>query len=69
MASAPHGNGNAAGHNAVGAEVAAFDIGDVHGAATAAAIALFLAEEFGEHQLRIGPLADAVAVAAMVEVM
>ena len=41
------------------------DIGDVHRAAAAAAIAVFLAEELGEHALRIGALGDAVAVAAM----
>ena len=37
----------------------------MHRAAAAAAIALFLAEELGEHQLGIGPLADAMAMAAM----
>ena len=51
--------------DAVGAEIAALDIGDVHRAAAAAAIAVFLAEELGEHQLRIGALGDAMAMAAM----
>src|SRR5204862_1123704 len=60
-----HGNGNTAGHNAVGTEIAALDIGDVHGTATTTAIAFFLAEKLGEHQLRISPLANAVAVAAV----
>ena len=58
-------DGDAAGHDAVGAQVAAGHVSDVHGAAAAAAVARFLAHELGHHAVQIGPLGDAVAVAAM----
>jgi hypothetical protein len=59
------GDRKTAGDDAVRAEVAAFHVGDVHRAAAAVAIAVFLAEELGEHPRRIGAFGDAMAVAAM----
>ena len=61
----PHRDGNAAADDAVGAQIALGDIGNVHGAATAPAVARGLAEELGEHALHVGALGDAMAVAAM----
>ena len=59
------GDRQAAADDAVGAEVAARGIGDVHRAAAPLAIAGFLAEEFGEHRLQVGALGDAMAMAAV----
>ena len=56
---------DAAADDAVGAEIAHRDVGDVHRAAAALAVAGRLAEEFGEHPLHVRALGDAVAVAAM----
>ncbi len=61
----PDGDGQAAGDDAVRAEVATFDVGDVHRPPAPMAIAVFLAEEFREHARGIPALGDAVAVAAM----
>src|SRR5205823_553267 len=55
----------AAADNAVGAEHAAVEIGDVHRAALATAQPALLGEEFLHHQNRVAALGDAVAVAAM----
>ena len=51
--------------NAIGTKIARFNIGNVHGTATALAIAFFLAEKFGEHVFYFRTLANAVAMAAM----
>ena len=56
---------DAAGDDAVGAEHADAEIGDVHGAALALAVAGLPAVELGHHALEVGALGDAVAVAAM----
>jgi hypothetical protein len=60
-----YGDRQATGHDAVGAEIAALDIGDVHRAAAPAAVPVFLAEELGEHACGIGALGDAVPVPAV----
>jgi hypothetical protein len=57
----PHG----AADDGVGAEIAVALVGDVHRPALAAAIALFLAEQFAEHLLELRALGDAMPVAAM----
>ena len=54
-----------AGDDAVGAEHADAEIGDVHRAALALAIAGLPAVELGHHAVEIGALGDAMAVAAM----
>ena len=59
------GDRQAAADNAVGAEIAAVRVGDVHRAAAPAAIAGLAAEKLGEHPLHLGALGDAMAVAAM----
>ena len=59
------GDRDAARDDAVGAEVAGGDVGDVHRAAAAAAVAGLLAEQLGHHLLEVGALGDAVAVAAV----
>ena len=41
------------------------NVGNVHGAAVAAAIARFLLEEFGDHALHVRAPGNAVAMAAM----
>src|SRR5262249_19928788 len=58
-------DGNAARHNTVRAQHADAEIGDVHGAALAFAVAGLAPVEFGHHAVEVGPLGDAVAVAAM----
>ena len=59
------GDRDAGADNAVGAEVAELNVGDVHGAALAAAVAGGAAEEFGHHLVHAGALGDAMAVAAV----
>ena len=59
------GDGDAGADDAVGAQVAEFDVGDVHGAALAAAVAGGTAEEFGHHLVHARALGNAVAVAAV----
>ena len=54
-----------AGDDAVGAEHADAEIGDVHRAALALAIAGLPAVELGHHAVEVRPLGDAMAVAAM----
>ena len=56
---------NAARDNAIGSQVAFFDISDVHGAAAAFAIARFFAEEFRKHACDFGTLCHAMAMTAM----
>ena len=57
---------DAAADDAVGAEHADGEIGDVHRAALATTIAAVATVEFEEHALRVGALGDHVAVAAVV---
>src|SRR5262249_59529038 len=54
-----------AGDDPVGPEHADAEIGDVHRAALALAIAGLPAVELGHHAVEVGALGDAVAVAAM----
>ena len=56
---------DAAGDDAVGAEHADREIGDVHRAALALAITGLPAVELGHHAVQIGALGDAMAMAAM----
>ena len=56
---------HAARHDAVGAEVAERQAGDVHRAAAAAAVAGRPAEQLGHHQPRLVALGDGVAMAAV----
>ena len=56
---------NAARDDAVGAEHADAEIGDVHGAALALAVAGLPPVQLGHHAVQVGALGDAVAVAAM----
>ena len=51
--------------DAVGAEVAGGDVGDVHRAAIALAVAGLLLEQLRDHALHVGAEGDAVAVAAV----
>src|SRR5205823_459990 len=51
--------------DAVGPEDAPVDVGDVHAAALALAVAGRLAEQLSHHQLDVAALGDAVAVAAV----
>src|SRR5207244_8278582 len=53
------------GDDAIGAEHADPEIGDVHRAAFALAVAGLPAIELGHHAVEVGTLGDAVAVAAM----
>ena len=50
---------------ALAPEIAGVLIGDMHGAAFAAAVAGFLAEQFGEHFVHRCALGEAMAVAAV----
>ena len=59
------GDAGAAADDGIGAQVAGVLVGDVHGAAFAAAIAGFLAEQFGKHSVQRRALGDTVAVAAV----
>src|SRR5690349_4678040 len=56
---------DAAGDDAVGAEHADAEIGDVHRTAFALAVARLSSVKLGHHAVEIGPLGDAVPVAAM----
>src|SRR5205823_8011531 len=56
---------NPSGDDAIGAEHADPEIGDVHRAAFALAVAGLPAIELGHHAVEVGTLGDAVAVAAM----
>ncbi len=60
-----HSDGDAPGHHAVGAEIVVVDVGDVHRAAPAPAVAGLLAHEFGHHQVHVGVFGYAMAVPAM----
>ena len=60
------GDGDAAAHDAVGAQHAHIHIRDMHGAALALAVAGLTSHQLGEHPAQIGALGDAVAVAAVV---
>ena len=62
------GQWNARPDDAVGAEHAAFEVGDVHRAAFALAGARRLAEKLRHHAVHIDALRDAVAVTAVVRV-
>ena len=53
------------GHDAVGAQHADLEIGDVHGAALALAVTGRTTEELGHHAVDVSAFGDAVAVAAM----
>src|SRR5688572_2743227 len=59
------GNPGAAADDRVGAQVAGARVGDVHRPALALAVAGFLAEQLGEHQVRRRALGQAVAVTAV----
>src|SRR6266540_2461052 len=61
----PAGQRRAAPDDAVGAEHAAGDVGDVHRAALALAGAVDPAEQLGHHRAELDALGDAVAVAAV----
>jgi hypothetical protein len=54
-----------AANDRIGAKVAGLRIGDVHRAALALAVARLLAQELGEHQMRLRALGETVPVAAM----
>ena len=56
---------DAAGDDAVGAEHADAEIGDVHGSAFALAVAGLAPVELGHHAVEVGALGDAVAMPAM----
>ncbi len=56
------GHGEAAAHDAVGAQHAHAEVGDVHGAALALAAAGALSEQLGHHVLQVGALGDGMAV-------
>jgi len=62
-ASAAAGDRHAAGDDAVGAQHPDGEVGDVHRAALALAIAVGAAEELGHHPVDVGALGDAVPVA------
>src|SRR6185437_4452757 len=59
------GDACAAADDGVGAQIAGRLVGDVHAATLAVAVACLLAQQFSEHQVNLGALGDAVAVAAM----
>ena len=59
------GYGHSRSHDAVGAQHPHAEVGDVHRAAFAVAIAVAAAEQLGHHQVDVGALGDGVAVAAM----
>jgi hypothetical protein len=59
------GDADAAADDAVGAEDAGVEVGDVHGAALALAVAGGLAKQLRHHQVEAAALGDAVAVAAV----
>ena len=63
--SSTHGDRNTAGDDAVRAEVTGTHVGNMHGAATALAVARGLAEKLGEHAVDLRALGNAVAVATM----
>src|SRR5882724_8824505 len=56
---------HASAYNCVRSKVAAFRVGDVHRAALAAAIARFLAEQFGEHAVWRRAFGQTMPVAAV----
>ena len=60
-----HGDRQAGGDDAVGAEDPEVGVGDVHRAAAPAVRALVLAHQLGEHPERVEALGQAVAVAAV----
>ena len=53
-------------HDAVAAQDVEVEVGDVHGAAEAAAVAVDAPHQLGHHAVDAGALGDAVAVAAVV---
>src|SRR5712692_10132377 len=59
----PGGDPRRAGHDGVGAQVPLRLVGDVHGAALAAAVAGLLAQQLREHQVGPGSLGQAVPMA------
>ena len=59
------GQGHSRAHDAVGAQHADAEVGDVHRAALAVAVAVAAAEKLGHHQVDVGALGDGVAVAAV----
>ena len=60
--SAAGGDGDAAAHDGVGAQIALGEIGDVHGAAAALAVAGGLAHQFCQCAIQFGALGNAVAM-------
>ena len=60
---AASGDGDAAAHDGVGAQVALGEVRDVHGAAAALAVAGGLAHQLRQRPVQLRPLSDAVAVA------
>ena len=61
----PAGDRQPAADDAVGAQHPHREVGDVHGAALALAVAVGAAEQLGHHAPDVGALGDAVAVAAV----
>ena len=59
------GERRAAADDGVGAEIAGVRIGDMHRSAFALAVAGFLPEQLGEHQIRRGALCETVTVTAV----
>jgi hypothetical protein len=59
------GDGQPPAHDAVRAQHAHREVGDVHGAALPLGVAVHAAEELGHHAPDVGALGDAVAVAAV----
>ena len=59
------GDGDAAGHDGVGAQVALGEVSDVHGAGAAAAVAGVTAHHLGQGLAQVAALGHAVAVAAV----
>ena len=63
--SGAHGDGRPAADNAVGAEHPDFQVGDMHAAALALAVAVNAPEQLREHPVELAALGDEVAVATM----
>ena len=61
----PAGDGQPAAADAVGTQHPHREIGDVHGAALALAVAVHAPEQLGHHAPDVGALGDAMAVAAV----
>ena len=61
----PNRDGDTAAHNAVGAQHATRDVGDMHAAAFATAVPVGAAQHFGQHPARIQAASQRMPVATM----